>query len=109
MEHNTFGTIGDLKKAGLGAWAKPQVPAKITTNDLKKGDMVMQANGWKARIEDNMRGNTRLATVYGLFTEIGSIYSHDVQYRINPDGTRTYIEYTPAQLKLRNRLEKFGF
>jgi hypothetical protein len=34
------------------------------TNELKKGDMVKLRNGWKARIEDNMKGNTRLATVY---------------------------------------------
>lgn len=79
------------------------------TNDLKKGDMVMQRNGWKARIEDNRKGNTRLATVYGYFTEMGSIYSHDILYKMNEDGTRTEIEYTPAQEKLRQQVaEIFG-
>jgi len=111
-------TIGDLRNAGFGAWVKPTKqevksagtpPHKITTNDLKKGDMVMQVNGWKARIEDNMRGNTRLATVYGLFTEMGSIYCHDIQCRLNPDGTFTSIAYTPAQLKLRKTVQQFGF
>ena len=82
---------------------------KIKTNDLKKGDMVMESNGWKARIEDNMKGNTRLATVWGFETEMGSIYSHDIAYRINADGTRTYIEYTPAQLKLKSKVANFGF
>jgi hypothetical protein len=63
--------------------------------------MVMQRNGWKARIEDNLKGNIRLATVFGFYEEIGSIYSHDIVYRINRDGTTTGIEYTPAQLKCR--------
>jgi len=74
------------------------------TNDLKKGDMVMQRNGWKARIEDNLKGNTRLATdtVYGYF--MGSIYSHDILYKMNEDGTTTEIEYTPAQDKLRQQV-----
>ena len=73
----------------------------MKTNDLKKGDMVMQSNGWKARIEDNMKGNTRLATVYGLYTEMGSIYSHDILHKMNDDGSTTSIEYTPAQVKCR--------
>ena len=48
------------------------------TNDLKKGTMVNQRNGWKARIEDNKKGNSRLATVFGYCTEMGSIYAHDI-------------------------------
>ena len=42
-------------------------------NDMKKGQMGVLKNGWKFRIEDNKRGNIRLATVYGYFTEMGSI------------------------------------
>ena len=74
------------------------------TNELKKGDMVMQKNGWRAKIEDNMKGNTRLCTVYGDFTEMGSIYSHDILYKENDDGSRTVIEHTPAQLKLKQQV-----
>ena len=79
------------------------------TNELKKGDMVMQRNGWKARLEDNMKGNTRLCTVYGDFTEMGSVYSHDILYKMNDDGSRTIIEHTPAQTKLRERCNAMGF
>lgn len=79
------------------------------TNELKKGDMVMQHNGWRAKIEDNMKGNTRLCTVYGDFTEMGSIYSHDILYKENEDGSRTMIDYTPAQLKVKQRVASLGF
>ena len=50
----------------------------LTTNDLKKGDLVQLRNGWQARIEDNKKGNIRLCTVYGYETEMGSVYSHDM-------------------------------
>ena len=79
------------------------------TNELKKGDMVMQRNGWKAKIEDNMRGNTRLATVYGDYTEMGSIYSHDIVAKIELDGSTIPIEYTEAQLKCKQMNTAFGF
>lgn len=80
----------------------------MKTNDLKKGDMVLLLNGWKARIEDNKKGNTRLATVYGFETEIGSIYSHDIAYKLNTDGTKELIEYTDAQKKLRILMSAFS-
>jgi hypothetical protein len=79
------------------------------TNELKKGDKVRLSNGWDAKIEDNQRGNTRLATVYGLFTEMGSVYSHDIVFKYNADGSTTKIEYTPAQLKCKERAKSFGF
>ena len=79
------------------------------TNELKKGDRVMLKNGWKADICDNMKGNTRLANVYGLYTEMGSVYSHDIDYKMNNDGSTTQMEYTPAQLKLKETVASYGF
>lgn len=80
----------------------------MKTNDLKKGAIVMLSNGWKARIEDNMKGNTRLATVYGFFTETGSVYAHDI-VKVDIDGQWCSIQHTPAQLKLRSRVEEIDF
>jgi hypothetical protein len=48
------------------------------TNALKKGTRVVLRNGWQAVLEDNKRGYTRLATVYGTYTEMGSIYASDI-------------------------------
>ena len=76
----------------------------LKTNDLKKGASVILRNGWKATIEDNMRGNTRLATVFGDFTEMGSVYSHDIAVAV-VNGNSIPIEHTPAQLKLRAQVD----
>ena len=32
-------------------------------NDMKKGQLGVLTNGWKFRIEDNKKGNIRMATV----------------------------------------------
>ena len=50
----------------------------LNTNDLKKGTQIMLKSGWAAVLYDNKKGNTRLAEVDGIFKEIGSIYSHDI-------------------------------
>jgi hypothetical protein len=48
------------------------------TNALKKGTRVVLRNGWQAVLEDNKRGAIRMATVEGFYTEMGSIYAHDI-------------------------------
>lgn len=79
----------------------------MKTNDLKRGAYIKLSNGWEAEIADNMKGNTRLATVYGEFTETGSVYAHDIiAVRIADEWHP--IEHTPAQLKLRQRVSYFG-
>jgi len=72
----------------------------MKTNELKKGDNVMLSSGWSARIMDNKKGNIRMAEVYGHYTEMGSIYAHDIVQHLADDGTVTLIEHTPAQVKV---------
>ena len=74
------------------------------TNELKKGTRVKLRNGWFATLEDNARGNIRLATVEGYVTEIGSIYSHDIKYYYDKENGWVCPEYTSAQLKLRKQV-----
>lgn len=82
----------------------------MTTNDLKKGDRVKLRNGWFATIIDNRKGNSRLADVEGYYREIGSVYSHDIAFKVyGEDVDLDPIEHTPAQLKLKERVEKMGF
>jgi hypothetical protein len=78
----------------------------ILTNTLKKGDMVKLVSGWKARIEDNKKGNVRLATVYGYVTEMGSIYAHDI-IATQVQGQWRMVGLTPAQKKLRDSVRNF--
>lgn len=77
----------------------------MKTNDLKRGSRVMLANGWAADIMDNMKGNTRLAKVYGFETEIGSVYSHDI-VSVMIGGEPFPIEHTKEQLKLKDQIER---
>lgn len=75
----------------------------MKTNDLKKGTRVKLRNGWLADIADNRKGDTRMATVYGFETEMGSVYSHDIVAAQSPIDGKSWvaIEHTPAQNKLR--------
>lgn len=85
----------------------------MKTNELKKGTRVLLRNGWEAQLADNMKGNTRLTTVFGDYTEMGSVYSHDiVGYDLGagpPCGkggwltpaTWEHVEHTPKQIELR--------
>ena len=80
----------------------------MRTNDLKRGARVLLANGWEADIMDSMKGNTRLARVYGYETEICSVYSHDI-VKVRIDDEWSDIEHTIDQGKLREQLTKlFG-
>lgn len=72
----------------------------MKTNELKKGVRVRLQNGWYGTMADNARGNTRMVTVEGYYTETGSVYSHDIVLAFI-EGETIQIEHTPAQLKLR--------
>jgi hypothetical protein len=76
----------------------------MKTNDIKKGMRIVLNNGWEATMYDNARGNIRLAEVEGFYTEIGSIYAHDIA-AVRVDGTWLPVTLTPAQLKLRGVVE----
>ncbi len=75
----------------------------MKTNDLKKGDHVSLRNGWAAEIMDSQKGNIRSAMVHGIYSEIGSIYAHDIVTgrKANEPGEWHFMEYTAAQVKLR--------
>jgi len=77
----------------------PSRRTAMRTNDLKKGRSVRLYNGWEARLADNTKGNTRRATVYGLHTETGSIYCHDIAEYLTDDCRWQPVEHTPAQLE----------
>lgn len=77
----------------------------MKTNDLKKGVRVQLRNGWYATVADNMRGNIRMCDVEGLYREIGSVYSHDIVCA-QVDGVWQDVEHTPAQNKLRERVDE---
>ena len=74
----------------------------MKTNELKKGMRIQLANGWYGTMADNMKGNTRMVEVEGIYTETGSVYSHDIRWFVDVvTGACTRIEHTPAQLNLK--------
>lgn len=76
----------------------------IKTNDIKKGDVFLQTNGWYGEMVDNMRGNTRVANIHGIYTEMGSIYVWDISLVVK-DGKQHGIELTAKQEKDRGRVD----
>ena len=80
----------------------------MKTNDLKRGSRVLLTNGWQADIMDNMKGQTRMARVYGDYTEMGSVYSHDIK-SVKIGDEWFPIEHTDTQVKLKEQLTKIGF
>lgn len=79
----------------------------MKTNDLKKGARILLANGWYATMADNACGNTRMAEVEGFYTEIGSVYSHDIARAVNAAGQWENVQHTPAQSKLRTQVASY--
>lgn len=77
----------------------------IRTNEIKKGDTVMLANGWLARMEDNKRGAVRMCLVYGDYTEMGSVYAHDI-HKVKRGDEWVLVEHTEDQKRLKASLER---
>ena len=85
----------------------------MKTNDIKKGMVVELNNGWFGIMADNMKGNTRMVDVDGMYREIGSVYSHDIinAWAVNWDlgsdivkldlGVGIEVEHNKKQLELK--------
>lgn len=76
----------------------------IYTNDLKKGTQILLKSGFAAVLIDNKKGNIRYANVKGLFNEIGSIYSHDIDQAFI-DGNWQQVTHTKKQKDLNNLID----
>ena len=82
----------------------------ISIKNVKKGTQVVLRNGWKAKVEDNtVNSQTRICTVYGDYTEMGSVYSTDIVEAQMNDGSWHIVEHTPAQLKAAQARKGWGF
>lgn len=82
----------------------------VSIKNVKKGTKVILRNGWLAKVEDNtVNQQTRLCTVYGDYTEMGSVYSTDIVEAQMNDGSWHVVEHTPAQLKSAQMRKGWGF
>ena len=81
----------------------------IQTKELRKGTMVTLRNGWEARLEDNnTKGHTRYATVFGIYEELGSIYTTDI-VSATVKGLEVQVQHSPSQLKAAKARAAWGF
>lgn len=80
----------------------------MKTNDIKKGMRIQLRNGWMGTVMDNGRGNTRMVEVEGDYTEIGSVYSHDI-LRVQVGSTWQAVEHTDKQKALMGQLSAMGW
>lgn len=80
----------------------------VKTNEIKKGHRVLLSNGWYATMLDNLRGQTRLAMVEGMYTEAGSVYAHDIVAVQDKDNADLWhlVQHTASQKKLRGWIEE---
>lgn len=78
----------------------------IKSTEITKGTRVLLNNGWEATIADNAKKkNTRFATVYGFFTEMGSIYTHDIKYaKIGNDWVK--VTHSKKQTDLQKMIDR---
>ena len=82
----------------------------VSIKDVKKGTKVILKNGWQAKVEDNtVNQHTRLCTVYGDYTEMGSVYTTDIVEAQMGDGSWHIVVHTPAQLKATQARKGWGF
>jgi len=80
----------------------------MKTNQIKKGARIKLENGFFGTMFDNAKGNTRMVEVEGLYTEIGSVYSHEI-VAVKVGDAWQVVEHTPAQLKLKTQLTAMGW
>ena len=80
----------------------------VRANDLKKGTRVMLRSGWEADLADNAKGNTRLAKVYGDYTEMGSVYTKDIlEAKVGENWKK--VALSAAQRKAAKKIRAAGW
>ena len=81
---------------------------EILSNDIKKGDLILETNGWYGEVMDNLKGNTRCANIHGFCEEAGSIYVWDIE-QVCKGGLVYNIKLTDKQKKNRQMVSAMGF
>jgi hypothetical protein len=81
---------------------------EILSNDMKKGDLILETHGWYGEIIDNLKGNARCANIHGFCEEAGSIYVWDIT-EVCKSGLVYSIKLTDNQKKNRKMVSAMGF
>lgn len=81
----------------------------VPISEVRKNTRVRLRNGWEARVLDNtVKAHTRTCEVFGLYTEMGSVYTTDiVQAQVFLEWHA--VEHTANQIKAANARSAMGF
>ena len=81
----------------------------VTMKDVRKGTRVVLRNGWEAEVLDNLTNRqTRMCKVFGDYTEMGSVYSSDIQSAFL-DGKWEMVVHTTKTLVTAQARKSWGF
>ena len=78
----------------------------VRTDQLKKGVRIRLRNGWEAIVVEECNGNTLIAKVFGLFTETGSVYAHNI-VAAEVNGKWVEVEMNEEQTQFHKEVEPF--
>jgi hypothetical protein len=92
--------------AGRNPIAKSGSRSLRSAEELKRGTRVRLRNGWEAIINQKCKGNILNATVFGDFTETGSIYTHDI-IAAEINGQWVDVEMTEGQAQFHKEVKPF--
>jgi hypothetical protein len=82
----------------------------VTMKYVRKGTKVALRNGWEAEVLDNLTNRaTRMCKVYGLYTEMGSVYSSDIVSAQDEDGVWHVVVHSTATLTAAKNRQLAGF
>jgi hypothetical protein len=77
----------------------------MKTNDIKRGMRVrLRWSGWEGTMSDNAKGNTRIVLVEGMYTELGSVYAHDI-VAVQVEDKWVKVEHTDSQKRLMSKVK----
>ena len=80
----------------------------ITNHHLTKGLTIRLANGWQAELCDNAtRQSTRLCRVFGLVTEMGSVYTRDIK-EVKVGGQWHPVRMVPTLAEAKAQAQSLG-
>lgn len=80
----------------------------MKTSEIKKGTRVILRNGFEAKTLESARKTTCLCEVYGIVTEAGSVYSHDIVGYQNEEGNWcSDVEYSKSQMSCQKMARMF--
>ena len=81
----------------------------VTTKEVRKGTRIVLRDGREGEVLDNLTTRaTRMCKVFGVYTEMGSIYSTDIAEAF-VNGNWEMVEHSAKALQTAKARQAWGF